>query len=88
MKKIFITNKDKTQILTVDSEGDFDFVEINEELLIERAGLFYFEENSRNIIRICKSSNDKILYDSRNINNDNIQEISYSELLNILIVNG
>lgn len=86
MKKIYITNKDKTKILTIDSEGDYDFVDINENLFIEKAGLFYFEECSRGIVYTCYDSNNNILYDSRK--NDNVSEISYFELLNILTNNG
>lgn len=86
MKKIYITNKEKTQILTVDADGYYDFININEELFLERAGLFNFEESSRGIIRICRDFDDNVLYDSRK--KDNTEEISYVELLNILTVNG
>lgn len=85
MKKIYITNKDKTKILTEDADGYYDFIDINEELFLERTGLFNFDESSRGIIRICRDFDHNVLYDSNK--KDNINEISYFELLNILIVN-
>lgn len=47
MKNIYITNKEKTQILMVDSDGDKDFININEDIFSEVGRLYTITEASR-----------------------------------------
>lgn len=89
MKNIYLANKDKTKILTVNMEGDYEFVDINEELFHEISRVVCFDENTKGIRRVYRDYNHNVLYDSKiSSSNENTKEISYNELLNILIRNA